>query len=79
MAPKSSVLCLPQMRLEADIQWYKIVLHAPGSESTLFYSVLLAFSDHSVSGFLIAVSEALRRSSFVKALATLPNKYHWFR
>ena len=44
MAPKSAVLCLPQMRLEADIQRYKIVLHAPGSESTLFYGVLLVFT-----------------------------------
>ena len=34
---------------------------------------------HSVSGFLIVTSEALRRSSFMEALATWQNKYHWFR
>ena len=44
MTPNSSVLCLPQIRVEADIQLYKIVLHAPGPESTLFYGVLLVFS-----------------------------------
>ena len=40
----SSVLCFPQYRVEADIQWYKIVLHAPGPESTLIYGVLLVFT-----------------------------------
>ena len=39
--PNSPVLCLPQIRVEADIQWYQIVLHALGPESILFYGVLL--------------------------------------
>ena len=34
---------------------------------------------HSVAYSLIAVSKALRRSSFAEALATWPNKYHSFR
>ena len=78
MTPHSSVLCLSQIRVEADIQWYKIVLHASGPESTLFYGVLLVFSiRYQVSS--LPASKVLRRSSFAKALATWPNKYHWFR
>ena len=34
---------------------------------------------HSVSGFLIDASKALRRSSFAEYLTTWQNKYHWFR
>ena len=33
-----------QIRVETDIQLYKIVLHTSGPESTLFYGVLVVFS-----------------------------------
>ena len=44
MTPNSFVLCLSQIQVKIDIQWYKIVLHAPDSESTLFYDVHLVFT-----------------------------------
>ena len=44
MMPNSSVLCLPQIWVDADIQWYRIVLHDLDSDSTLFYDILLVFS-----------------------------------
>ena len=44
MMPNSSVLCIPQIRVVADIRWYKILHHAPSLESTLFYGVILVFS-----------------------------------
>ena len=34
----SSVLCLFQIWLEADIQWYIIILHAPGCSRASFWS-----------------------------------------
>ena len=50
--------------------------HFPCSESLVHIVLWRSFSlYHSVSGFLIAA----RRSSFGEALATWPNKYHWFR
>ena len=55
-----------------DIQWYKIVLHAPGPGR---YRSMTFFSSfpQSVSGFVIAASKALRRASFAEALATWRN------
>ena len=79
MTPNSSVLCLPHIRVESDIQWCKQD-RSPCSGSWVHIVLWRSFSlYHTVSGFLIAASKALRRSSFADALATWPNKYHWFR
>ena len=63
--------------------WRPILMvqdRSPWSVSWVHIVLRCSFSlYHSVSGFLIAASKALRQSSFMEALATLPNKYHWFR
>ena len=76
MTRNSSVFCLPQIRVEADIQWYTIVLHAPGPESTLFYGVLLVFIIRSQVSTL-QQAKLSDDTSFEETLATWPNKYHW--
>ena len=54
--------------------------HSPCSGSWVHIVLRRSFSlYHLVSGFLIAASKALRRSFFMKALATWPNKYHLLR
>ena len=77
---KSSVLCLPQIRVKADIECQLVVQgHSPCSGSFVHIVRWRSLSIfHSVSGFLIAVSKAHRRSSPVEALATWQNKYNWF-
>ena len=59
----------------ADIQWCKIVLHAPNQ----LCSVASFWSFPSGGGFLIAASKALKHSSSWEALTTWPNKYNCFK
>ena len=73
--PAPDILCISQIRAEADIQLRKIVLHAHGPicSRASFWSFLFGH------GFLITARKALRQSSSWKVLKTWPNKYNWFK
>ena len=78
MTQNSSVLRLPQIRVEVNIQWYKIVLHAQGPESKLFYGVFLIFA---IQSQVFSVPPAMLSDDHPlgESLTTWPNKYHWLR
>ena len=73
----SSIFCPSQSQVEAHIQWCNTFLHASGLVGC---STPPVWSFHLTAGFTIAVSRAVRWSSFSSgdALATWPNKYQWF-
>ena len=73
-------LCLVPSSNQSEGRYSMVQDRSPCSGSWVHIVQWGSFSlYHSVSGFLIAASKALRWSSFGKALITWPNKYHWFR
>ena len=71
----SSILCLSQIRVEANILCCKAFLHASGlSCSMAFFWVF-----HPTAGSPFPPAQLSDNHPLGEALATWPNKYHWFK
>ena len=73
--PANSILCSSQIRVEADIRWCKIVLHAPGPDC---YKASFRYFP-SGSRLPDCSQQCSQTIVLWGCSATLPNKYKWFK